>query len=110
MLQRLAPLFLLGNSHIQNRNTNTPHPIHLRDNFPQPGRAARDNHHLALPVQFSRRAPRQPVVQFTQQGEERYEGCVEACVLEVRMRGWVGEGAQAEWDQPGDEGAEDRAG
>ena len=110
MLQSLTPLFLLRNPHIQNRNTNTPHPIHLRDNFPQPGRAARDNHHLALPVQFSRRAPRQPVVQFTQQGEERYEGCVEACVLEVRMRGWVGEGAQAEWDQPGDEGVEDRAG
>ena len=110
MLQRLTPLFLLGNPHIQNRNTNPPHPIHLRNHLPQPRRAARNNHNLALPVQCPRRAPRQPLIQFTQQGEECDEGCVEVCVLEVRVRGRVGEGAQAEGDQPGDEGVEDGAG
>ena len=110
MLQRLTPLFLLGNPHIQNRNTNPPHPIHLRNNLAQPGRAAGDDHNLALPVEFPRRAPGQPLVEFTQEGEEADEDRVQTCVAEVRVRGRVGEGAQAEGDQPGDVGVEDGAG
>jgi hypothetical protein len=110
MLQRLTLFLLLRNPHIQHRNTHPPHPIHLRDNLAQPRSAARDDHNLALPVEFPRGTPCQPLVEFTQNGEEGDEGGVEACVLEVRVGGWVGEGAQAERDQPSDVGVEEGAG
>lgn len=108
MLKRLA--LLLRHANVKHSDTDASHPIHLRQDFAQARRPARDDHDLSLPDELARGAPGQPLVYLAQKSQERDEHRVQTCVLEVRVRGRIGEGAQAEGDQPGDVGVEDGAG